>query len=306
MATFCVATRLRYAWLCFPGLGAKPGSAKPGGPDRLPKTLIKGDRKTMKQYLSGKNRQAPAGPTEGIIGGRNAVREVLASGRDIDKIFVARGALEGSIVALIGAARERGIPVLEVDRRKLDTLCGQVPHQGIVACVAARSYCEVEEIFALAAERGEPPFLLVADGIEDPHNLGALIRTAECCGVHGLILPKRHAAGLTAVAAKASAGAIEHMLIARVSNLACTVEELKKRGVWFYAADMDGVPYNTCDCRGPAALVLGSEGFGISRLIREKCDFIVSVPMYGQLNSMNVSAAGAILLSEFARQRHAQ
>lgn len=258
----------------------------------------------MKQYMSGRQENVVE-PAEGIIGGRNAIREVLASGRDIDKIFVARGAREGSIATLISTARERGIPVIEVDRRKLDMLCGQVPHQGIVASVAARSYCEPEDILALAAARGEPPFLLIADEIEDPHNLGALIRTAECCGVHGLILPKRHAAGLTAVAAKASAGAVEHMLIARVSNLVCTVEELKKKGIWFYAADMAGVPYHACDCRGAAALILGSEGFGISRLLREKCDFVVSIPMYGLLNSMNVSAAGAILLSEFARQRHA-
>lgn len=240
----------------------------------------------------------------GVIGGRNAAKEALAAGREIDKIFIAKGEKEGSILPLIAKARERRIPVIEADRRKLDSLCGHPHHQGIVVCCAARAYCEVEDILAYAEECGEAPFLLIADGIEDPHNLGALIRTAECCGVHGLILPKRHSVGLTAVAAKASAGAIEHLRIARVSNLACTVDELKKKGIWFYAADMDGEKYTALDYRGPAALVLGSEGFGISRLLREKCDFVVSIPLYGKVNSLNVSAAGAVLLCEMARQRH--
>ncbi len=244
------------------------------------------------------------GAENGVIGGRNAAREALAAGREIDKIFIAKGEKEGSILPLIAGAREKKIPVIEVDRRKLDSLCGHAHHQGIVVCCAARAYCEVEDILAYAEERGEPPFLLLADGIEDPHNLGALIRTAECCGVHGLILPKRHSVGLTAVAAKASAGAIEHLRIARVSNLSCTVEDLKAKGIWFYAADMDGKPYTALDYRGPAALVLGSEGFGISRLLREKCDFVASIPLYGKVNSLNVSAAGAVLLCEMARQRH--
>lgn len=243
-------------------------------------------------------------PENGIIGGRNAAKEALSAGREIDKIFVVKGEREGSILPLIAKARERRIPVIEVDRRKLDSLCGHTYHQGIVVCCAAREYCEVEDILTYAEERGEPPFLLIADGIEDPHNLGALIRTAECCGVHGLILPKRHSVGLTAVAAKASAGAIEHLRIARVSNLACTVDDLKKKGIWFYAADMDGEPYTALDYRGPAALVLGSEGFGISRLLREKCDFVASIPLYGKVNSLNVSAAGAVLLCEMAHQRH--
>lgn len=250
----------------------------------------------------------PQSPREDVppsaVGGRNAVRELLASGRDIDKILVAAGEREGSILVLIAEARKRGIPVMEVDRRKLDTVTGHAHHQGIAAQAAMVNYCEVEDILRLAAERGEPPFLVVADGIEDPHNLGAIIRTAECCGAHGLILSKRHAVGITPTVAKTSAGAITHLPIARVSNLACTVDELKREGIWFYAADMGGSDYGALDYRGPCALVLGSEGYGISRLVREKCDFVASIPMYGHVNSLNVSAAAAILLSEIARGRH--
>ena len=236
--------------------------------------------------------------------GRNAAREILASGRDIDKIFVAAGDREGSILALIGEAKSRGIPVSEVDRRKLDAMVGNARHQGIVVMASMTEYCAVEDILAIADERGEAPFIVIADGIEDPHNLGAIIRTAECCGAHGLILQKRHASGITPVVAKASAGAVSHLAIARVSNLACTVEELKKKGIWVYAADMDGTNYRELDYRGPCALVMGSEGFGISRLVREKCDFVASIPIYGHVNSMNVSAAAAVLLCEIASARH--
>ena len=255
-----------------------------------------------------KKRSHTARPSEGAepaaIGGRNAARELLASGRDIAKILVASGDREGSILSLIAEARSRGIPVVEVDRRRLDALVGHTHHQGIAVQAAMAEYCEVEDILRIAEERGEPPFLVIADGIEDPHNLGAIIRTAECCGAHGLILQKRHASGITPVVAKTSAGAVTHLAIARVANLACTVEELKKRGVWVYAADMGGTAYYDLDFRGPVALVLGSEGFGISRLVREKCDFVASIPIYGHVNSLNVSAAAAVLLSEIARGRH--
>lgn len=247
---------------------------------------------------------APISREGALLGGRNAVRELLATGRSIDKIFVAAGDREGSILSLIREARGRGIPVLEVDRRRLDALVGHTHHQGVAASAAMAEYCEVDDLFAIAEERGEPPFFVIADGIEDPHNLGAIIRTAEVCGAHGLILAKRHAAGLTPVVAKCSAGAISHLAIARVSNLACTVEELKERGVWIYAADMGGAAYHTYDYRGATALVLGSEGSGISRLLMEKCDFVASIPIYGKVNSLNVSAAAAILLSEIARCRH--
>ena len=260
-----------------------------------------GSRPAPRQDVMGVGRDAEAVPA---IGGRNAVRELLASGRDIDKILVATGDREGSIIALIGEARARKIPVVEVDRRRLDTIVGHTRHQGIAAMAAMTEYCEVEDILRIAAERGEPPFIVIADGLEDPHNLGAIIRTAECCGAHGLILQKRHAAGITPVVAKASAGAISHLAIARVTNLACTVEELKKQGIWFYAADMDGQNYRELDYRGPVALVMGSEGAGISRLVREKCDFVASIPIYGHVNSMNVSAAAAVLLCEIAASRH--
>ncbi len=243
-------------------------------------------------------------PSENIVSGRNAVRELLASGRDIDKIWIAEGDRDGSIVVLIARARERKIPVLEVERRRLDTICGAATHQGIAAAAAERDYSTVEEILEYAASRGEKPLIAIADGVEDPHNLGAIIRSAECAGVHGIIIPKRRAVGLTAVVAKASAGAIEHMRIAKVTNIAATVDELKEAGLWIYAADMGGPAYYATDLRGPAAIVLGSEGFGISRLVREKCDFVISIPMYGQVNSMNVSTAAAVLFSEAARQRN--
>ncbi|MBQ2718877.1 MAG: 23S rRNA (guanosine(2251)-2'-O)-methyltransferase RlmB [Clostridia bacterium] len=242
--------------------------------------------------------------TATAVGGRNAVRELLASGRDIDKIFVARGDREGSITTLIAEARRRSIPVLEVDRRKLDALCGHDRHQGIAACAAMVEYRELDDLFALAEQRGEPPFFVVCDGIEDPHNLGAILRSAECCGAHGLILQKRRSAGITPVVAKASAGAVTHLPIVRVTNLACTLDTLRERGVWVTAADMNGTSYEKLDYRGATALVMGSEGFGISRLVLEKCDFVASIPLYGKVNSMNVSAAAAVLLCEIARQRH--
>lgn len=242
-------------------------------------------------------------PNEGVISGRNAVKELLAGGRDIDKIYVARGDREGSIVALVGEAVARKIPLIETDRKKLDAICGHNRHQGIVAMAAERTYASIDDMLAMAAERGEKPLLVIADGIEDPHNLGALMRCAECAGAHGLIIPKRRSVGLTSVVAKASAGAIEHLPIAKVTNLASTIDELKEKGFWIYAADLDGSPHYKTDLRGAAAIVLGSEGFGISRLVKEKCDFVISIPLYGQVNSMNVSAAAAVILCEAARQR---
>ncbi len=242
-------------------------------------------------------------PNEGLVSGRNAVKELLAGERDIDKIFVARGDREGSIVAIVGEAVARKIPVVEVDRKRLDSMCGHNRHQGVVAAASEHAYVDVDDILAYAEERGEAPLLLIADEIEDPHNLGALIRSAECAGVHGLIIPKRRAVGLTSVVAKASAGAIEHLRVAKVTNLAGTIDDLKKKGLWIYAADMDGAPYDQTDFRGAVAFVLGSEGFGISRLVKQKCDFVVSIPLHGKVNSLNVSAAGAVLLFEAARQR---
>ncbi len=245
-------------------------------------------------------------PDEGVVFGRNAVKELLASGRDVDKILVARGDRDGSISVLAAQALERGIPLLEVDRKKLDAMCAGEAHQGIVAMAALTTYVEVEEILAYAASRGEAPMLVVCDGVEDPHNLGAIIRSAECMGFHGLIIPKRHSATMTATVAKASAGAISHLRIAKVANLATAIDALKKQNVWFYAADMDGTAYYETDLGGPIAIVLGNEGNGISRLVEEKCDFRISIPQYGKVSSMNVSAAAAVLFSEAARQHYAK
>ncbi len=241
----------------------------------------------------------------GMVAGRNAVRELLTSGRDIDKIYVQKGDREGSIVQLIGEITARKIPLVEVEKTRLNDLAGSQAHQGIVAMAAEHAYASVEDILAYAAQRGEKPVIVFLDGVEDPHNLGAILRSAECMGAHGVVLPKRRSVGLTAVVAKTSAGAIEHMRVARVPNLTQTIKELKEQGMWFYAADMDGQPYMATDFSSPVGLVLGGEGNGISHLVKQTCDFVVSIPQYGQVNSMNVSCAAAVLLSEIARQRHA-
>ena len=242
----------------------------------------------------------------GIVIGRNAVRELLHSERTVDKLLVQRGEREGSIVVLVALAVEKRIPVVEVDRTKLDAIAGFAPHQGVIAMAAEKEYVQVEDILALAEERGEPPLIAIADGITDPYNLGALIRCAEGLGAHGLILPKRRAVGLTPLVSKASAGAIEHLPIAKVTNLAQTVAELQKKGVWVYAAEAGGQDYDKTDLRGPCALIFGSEGNGVSALLKQKCDAIISIPMRGQVNSLNVSTAASILLAEAARQHAAE
>lgn len=244
--------------------------------------------------------------TEGVIYGRNAVKELLSSGRGVDKIMTARGDRDGSITVLVAEAIERKIPVIEVDRKKLDTLTGVTTHQGIVAFAPMREYSTIDDILDYALKKGEAPLIAVCDGIEDPHNLGAIIRSAECAGFHGLIIAKRHSATLTATVAKASAGAIEHLRIAKVTNLSTAIEELKEKGVWIYGADMGGKAYYQTDLGGGVAIVMGNEGKGLSRLIEEKCDFIISIPQYGNVSSMNVSAAAAVLFCEAAKQHHAK
>ena len=241
---------------------------------------------------------------ENTIIGRNAVRELLQSGRDIEKLYITSAEKEGSINQLIGIASERGVTIVECERSKLDSMACGGRHQGIIAIAAERNYSSIDDILEYAKERGEAPFVVICDGIEDPHNLGAIIRSAECVGAHGVIIPKRRAVGLTTTVAKSSAGALEHMLIAKVTNLASAIDELKEKGLWIYAADMDGPTYYDTDMKGAVGLVLGSEGFGISRLVKEKCDFVVSIPLYGQVNSMNVSCAAAVLFAEIAKQRH--
>lgn len=246
-------------------------------------------------------------PAEGAVVGRNALRELLASGRDIDKIFVLRGEREGSITLLVAKAIERGIPVVEVERAKLDTLSGGGNHQGVVALAAQKEYSTIEEIIEIANSRGESPFVIILDGVEDPHNLGAIIRSADVFGAHGIIIPKRRASGITPVVEKASAGALEHMAVAKVTNITDAIKKLKEYGLWIYAAEVGGDNYSAVDYgKGAIGVVLGSEGYGTSRLVLENCDFKVSIPNFGHVNSLNVSCAAAVVLAEIAKQRHEQ
>ena len=248
-----------------------------------------------------KEQDAPRG--QDLIAGRNAVSEALKSGRTIDSLYVQRGEKSGTLLSLIARAKERGIPIKEADSRKLEHLTGGAVHQGVVAVAAVKEFSDLEDVFALAAERNEPPFLVICDELEDPHNLGAVIRTAECAGAHGVVIPKRRSVGLTYAVGKASAGAVEYLPVVRVQNLAALLDELKRRGVWIYAADMDGGPWCETDFSGPVALVIGSEGRGVGRLIKEKSDFVVSLPIKGHVNSLNASVAAGVLCYEVCRQR---
>ena len=239
-----------------------------------------------------------------LIEGRNAVIEALRAGRSIDKIYLAKGDVDKTLGHIASRAREKNIVVVECDRRKLDFMSRPHAHQGVIALCAVRDTCSIDDIFAVAEERGEAPFIIVCDEISDPHNLGAIIRSAECAGAHGVVIPKRRSAGLTAIVDKASAGAAEHMAVARVANLPAALQELKKRGMWIYGTAADGQSelWKT-DFSGAVALVIGSEGDGMGRLVRESCDFIVSLPMRGRINSLNASAAAAIVMYEVLRQR---
>ena len=241
-----------------------------------------------------------------LIEGRNAVIEALRAGRAIDKIFLAKGDVDKTLGHIASKARAAGIVVVECDRRKLDFMSQTHAHQGVIALTAVREYCSIDDILALAAERGEPPFVVVCDEISDPHNMGAVIRSAECAGAHGVIIPKRRSAGLTAIVDKASAGAAEHSLIARVPNIPAAIATLKERGLWVYGTAADGANelWHT-DLRGALALVIGSEGDGMGRLVKENCDFVVRLPMKGQVGSLNASAAAAITMYEILRQRTA-
>ena len=233
-----------------------------------------------------------------LLIGRNAVTEALKSDREIDTLILMRNNNNPALSRLASMAKEKGAVVKEVDSKKLDFMCGGANHQGVAAYVAAHEYSSIDEIFAYAEEKGEAPFIVVCDEIEDPHNLGAIIRTAECAGVHGVIIPKRRSASLNFTVGKTSAGALEYMRVARVSNLASTIDELKEKGCWVYGADMDGTDYKKTDFSGAVVLVIGSEGKGIGKLIRQKCDAIVSLPMKGNINSLNASVAAGILMYE--------
>lgn len=240
---------------------------------------------------------------DSLVIGRNAVTELLKSGKEIENVLIAKGEREGSINRIISLCKEKKIVIKNVDRKKLDFLAPGGNHQGVVANIPAHEYSTVDDILAYAENKGEAPFIIMCDEIEDSHNLGAIIRTAEACGAHGIIIPKRRNVGLNYIVAKTSCGALEYMKVARVTNLASTIDELKKKNIWIYAADMDGQRWDKTDFSGGCCLVVGSEGNGIGRLIKEKCDVTVSLPMMGKVNSLNASVAAGVLMYEITKQR---
>ncbi len=240
---------------------------------------------------------------EFTIEGRNAVLEAFRSGKTIDKLFVLDGCQDGPIKTITREARKHDTIINYVTKERLDQLSETKKHQGVVAFAAAYEYAQVEDMLKLAEEKGEPPFLFLLDNIEDPHNLGAIIRTANLAGAHGVIIPKRRAAGLTATVAKTSAGALNYTPVAKVTNLSAVIKELKDKGLWFVCADMDGTRMYDLDLRGPIGLVIGSEGEGVSRLVKEQCDFVASIPMKGDIDSLNASVAAGVLAYEIVRQR---
>ena len=254
--------------------------------------------------MNEEKKNALTAEADGVIEGRNAVIEALRAGENIDKIFIQKGETDKTLGHIASKARAAGIVVVDADKRKLDGMSRTHAHQGVIALAAMREYVSVEDILAKAAEKGENPLIIVCDEISDPHNLGAIIRTAECAGAHGVIIPKRRSAGLTAVVAKTSAGAVAHMPVARVANIPSLLKDLKKQGVWVFGTAASGTTsLYDADLKGAAAIGIGSEGDGMTRLAEENCDFLVSIPMKGKLNSLNASAAAAILLYEAVRQR---
>ena len=261
-------------------------------------TPQRGERK--KEFPKREREDAP----ENMLEGRNAVTEALSAGRTIDKLFVADGDTDRALGRICAMAKQAGAVVVPTDRRKLDYMSATGAHQGVIAMVAAHDYASIDDILKKAQDAGEPPLIVICDELSDPHNLGAIIRTAECAGAHGIIIPKRRSVGLTAVVGKASAGALEYMPVARVSNIAAAIDTLKKAGVWIYgtAAEGDTTLYKA-DLKSAAAIVIGNEGEGMSRLVSERCDFKVSIPMKGSISSLNASAAAAIMLYEAVRQR---
>ena len=260
-----------------------------------------------KKQFAPKRQFAPAPveeENEGQLEGRNALQEALRSGRTIDKVFIASGETDRGLQRLAAEAKDAGAVVVPVDRRKLDMMSTTHAHQGVIALAAAREYFSVDDILQEAADRGENALIILCDELTDPHNLGAIIRTAECAGAHGVIIPKRRSVGLTAVVAKASAGAIEHMKVARVTNMNAAIEELKEKGVWVFGTAAEGsIPMYEADLTGPTAIVVGSEGEGMGRLVQKNCDVTVHIPMKGKITSLNASVAASILLYEAVRQR---
>jgi 23S rRNA (guanosine2251-2'-O)-methyltransferase len=250
-----------------------------------------------------REQKRPADADEELIVGRNAAAEALKSGRALHVLYVKKGEKTGAALPIIAACRERGVPVKEADGKKLDFMCGHQNHQGIILIAAVKEYASVDDVLRRAEERGEAPFIVICDGIEDPHNLGAIIRSCEAGGAHGVIVPERRSAGLSGIVGKTSAGALEYLPVARVTNLTATIKDLQKRGIWVYAADMDGQSYLETDFSGPVAVVIGGEGAGVSRLVRETADAVVSIPMKGQINSLNASVAAGILIFRIAGTR---
>lgn len=239
----------------------------------------------------------------GLVVGRNPVMEALKSGRNIKYILVSDSKPTGSLIPIIAKAKELKIDVRKTTREKLDYISEKTSHQGVIAVGCAKNYCQTEDILNLANKKNEPPFIIISDGIEDPHNLGAIIRTAECAGVHGIIIPKRRAVGLTFSVEKASAGALEHILVAKEVNIAATIDKLKNHNIWVYGADSSGETWCHQSLSGPIALVLGAEGKGISNIVKKKCDGLISLPMLGKISSLNVSVASAVIIYEILRQR---
>ncbi len=238
-----------------------------------------------------------------LIIGRNAVREALKAGRPAECLMIQRGEKKGSVSPIVAQCLDIKIPVKEVDQKKLDFMCGHSNHQGVILVAAAKEYSTLDDIFALAEERNEAPFIIICDGLEDPHNLGAVIRSAEAAGAHGVVIPSRRSTGLGYTVGKSSAGALEYMPVARVTNITAAINEMKERGVWVYAADMDGKPYYETDMSGAIAIIVGSEGKGVGRLVKENADVVVSIPMKGKINSLNASVAASILMFEASKTR---
>lgn len=284
------------------------------------RAIAKNEHKGSKlEYMSKKNRPqkdrrtgekvAKSAPldvvelSEDMVAGRNAVMEALKGSRSVNKLMIANGSTEGSIKEIIAVAKEKGVNIQYWDRSKLDSIARGIRHQGVLAQVAPVQYAELEDILQVAKDRNEPPFIVLLDELEDPHNLGAILRTADAAGVHGVLIPKHRSCPLSATVAKTSAGAVEHVPVARVGNLVQTIKKLKQEGLWVAAADMDGKDYYDTDLTGPLLLIIGSEGQGIGRLVKEQCDFVVRIPMVGKINSLNASVAGSILMYEAMKQR---
>lgn len=272
----------------------------------------KNDRQRKNDKFSGNDRpkkeENPERPErqerDDLIIGRNAIREALKSGRPAECLMIQRGDRKGSVSPIVAQCIEMKIPVKEVDGKKLDFMCGHSNHQGVILIAAAKEYSTLDDIFANAEEKGESPFIIICDGLEDPHNLGAVIRSAEAAGAHGVVIPSRRSTGLGYTVGKSSAGALEYMPVARVTNINAAIDEIKKKGVWVYAADMDGKPYYETDMSGAAAIIVGSEGKGVGRLVKENADVVVSIPMKGHINSLNASVAASILMFEVAKTRN--